>query len=119
MMRIDLERALSSARETRALKIGLDMMDEIPSFFKQQFPHKKAIVVCDQTTYEVAGKRVYQDLMADLLTEHDPFIFAGSKPYAEFDNILKLDEVLKTTDAIPVAVGSGTINDLTKLSSSR
>jgi len=30
-----------------------------------------------------------------------------------------LDDILKMTDAIPVAVGSGTINDLTKLSSFR
>lgn len=118
-MRSDLERALSSARDTRALEIGLDIMHEIPAFFKKQFPQKKAIVVCDLTTWEVAGKRVFQDLQANGLTGADPFIFPEIRPYAEFDNVLMLDDILKMTDAIPVAVGSGTINDLAKLSSFR
>ena len=118
-MRSDLEKALNSARDTRALEIGPDIMHEVPAFFKKQFPQKKAIVVCDQTTFDVAAKKVYQELQATGLTESAPFIFPEQRPYAEFGNVLMLDEVLKTNDAIPVAVGSGTINDLTKLSSFR
>lgn len=118
-MRPDLEKALSSARDTKALEIGLNIMHEVPAFFKKQFPEKKAIVVCDQTTFEVTGRRVYQDLKAAGLNGPEPFIFPEKRPYAEFGNVLKLDECLKTNDAIPVAVGSGTINDLTKLSSFR
>jgi glycerol-1-phosphate dehydrogenase [NAD(P)+] len=118
-MRSDLERALNSARDTRVLEIDLDIIHEIPAFFRKQFPQKKAIVVCDLTTWEVAGKKVFQDLQANGLTGTDPFIFPEKRPYAEFDNVLMLDDILKMTDAIPVAVGSGTINDLTKLSSFR
>ncbi len=118
-MRSDLQRALNSARDTRALKIGLGIMHEIPVFFEKQFPQKKAIVVCDQTTFDVAAKKIFQDLQASGLTEQGPFIFPEKRPYAEFGNVLMLDEALKTNDAIPVAVGSGTINDLTKLSSFR
>ena len=45
------------------------------------------------------------------------FIFTQPDLYAEYSYIDLLVESLKEHDAIPVAVGSGTINDLTKLSS--
>jgi glycerol-1-phosphate dehydrogenase [NAD(P)+] len=49
----------------------------------------------------------------------EPFIFRDPKLYAEFKFVEELEQSLKTHNAIPVAVGSGTINDLTKLSSHR
>lgn len=118
-MRSDLRRALNSARDTRALEIGQGNMNELPAFFQKQFPGKKAIVVCDQTTFEVAANRIFRDLQACGLSENMPFIFPEKRPYAEFGNVLLLDEALKANDAVPVAVGSGTVNDLTKLSSFR
>ncbi len=118
-MQSDLEKALHSARDTRALKTGPDMLHEFPAFFREQFPQRKAIVVCDQITWEIAGKEVFQDLRTHGLSGTDPFIFPEKRPYAEFGNVLLLDEALKGNDFIPVAVGSGTINDLTKLSSFR
>lgn len=45
------------------------------------------------------------------------FIFTQPDLYAEYSYIDLLVESLKEHDAIPVAIGSGTINDLTKLSS--
>lgn len=118
-MRADLQKALKTARDTRALEVGCDIMPGLPAFFKKQFPGKKAIVVCDQTTFEVAGKSIFQGLQASGIGGPEPFIFPEKRPYAEFGNVLLLDEALKINDAIPVAVGSGTINDLTKLSSFR
>lgn len=118
-MRSDLQKALNSARDTRALEIGQGIIHEIPAFFRKQFPQKKAIVVCDQTTFDVVAKAVFQRLQACGLTELEPFVFPEKRPYAEFGNVLLLDEALKMNDAIPIAVGSGTINDLTKLSSFR
>lgn len=118
-MRLDLKEALSSARDTRALEVGPDTIRGVPAFFREQFPRKKAMVVCDLTTWKVAGERIFQDLQANGLAGTEPFVFPEKRPYAEFVNVLVLDEALKANDAIPVAVGAGTINDLTKLSSSR
>lgn len=116
-MKSNLEKALNSARDTRALIIDSNIIDQVPSLFKEQFPGKSAVVVCDATTLEVAGEKVQALLAAGGLTCNDPFVFDDPRPYAEFGNIEKLEESLKTNDSIPVAVGSGTINDLTKLSS--
>ena len=44
-------------------------------------------------------------------------VFADPKLYAEWSFVEELDGVLAATDAVPVAVGSGVINDLTKLCS--
>jgi glycerol-1-phosphate dehydrogenase [NAD(P)+] len=45
----------------------------------------------------------------------EPFIYTEPNLYAEYKFVEELLESLKGHDAIPVAVGSGTINDLTKL----
>lgn len=110
---------MNSARDTRSLLIDRNIIYQVPFLFKEQFPGKKAVVVCDTTTYKVAGKKVQNELLSAGLTCIEPFVFKDPHPYAEFGNIDKLEEFLKTHNAIPVAVGSGTINDLTKLSSYR
>jgi glycerol-1-phosphate dehydrogenase [NAD(P)+] len=45
----------------------------------------------------------------------EPFIFTDLNLYAEYKFVDELLDSLRSHDAIPVAVGSGTINDLTKL----
>jgi glycerol-1-phosphate dehydrogenase [NAD(P)+] len=46
-----------------------------------------------------------------------PFIFQQPDLYAEYRFVEELESALRSHTAIPVAVGSGTINDLTKLAS--
>ena len=45
----------------------------------------------------------------------DPFIYDDPSLYAEYKYVEQLEQILSTHDAIPIAVGSGTINDVTKL----
>ena len=47
----------------------------------------------------------------------DSFIFKDPELYAEWSYLQQLEAYLKERDAVPVAVGSGVINDLTKLAS--
>ncbi|SHE64611.1 glycerol-1-phosphate dehydrogenase [NAD(P)+] [Mariniphaga anaerophila] len=118
-MKLNVKEALESARDTRALIIDRNIIAQVSDLFRANFEGRKAVVVCDQTTFKVAGEKVYQCLKKDGLTEMEPFIYDEPKPYAEFGKVEKLEEFLKKNDAIPVAVGSGTLNDLTKLASSR
>ncbi len=118
-MKLNVEEALASAHETRALQIGRNILAQVSHLFTETFGTKKAIVVCDATTWEVAGKEVYKHLSAGIIETINPFIFDESKPYAEFNNVLKLEAALEKDEAIPVVVGSGTLNDLTKLASAR
>ena len=112
-----IEMALKAANETRALRIGKGMLTQVPELFKEQFPGKGAVIVADSTTYRIAGKSVHEMLKAAGIEQEDPFIFNDNDLYAEYKFVDQLTAALKKHDAIPVAVGSGTINDLTKLSS--
>jgi glycerol-1-phosphate dehydrogenase [NAD(P)+] len=118
-VKMNIRDALASASDTRLLEIGSNILERVPDIFNSGFGRKKAVVVCDQTTFRVAGERV-NDCFVKSGTEHlPPFIYMEPSPYAGIENVTLLEEFLKTNEAIPVVVGSGTLNDLTKLASAR
>lgn len=110
-------RALAAATDTAAMEIGTDILDRVSSMFKEQFPEKRALIVADENTWRVAGEAVYAHLQAAGVECDEPYIFTDPHLHAEWTFIEMLDERLASTDAIAVAVGSGTINDLCKLCS--
>ena len=57
-----VEDALKAANETCALRIGREVLNEVAVMFKEQFPGKRAVVVADETTWDVAGKKVEEEL---------------------------------------------------------
>ena len=114
-----VEQALQSARETHFLQIGVHVLNRFPALFAEQFPSKKAIIVADSTTYEAAGKALSEFLRSSNISQEEPVVFTDSDLYAEYKHVEKLEKTLSATEAIPVAVGSGTINDLTKLAAYR
>ena len=117
-MKPKLKEALESARETRALLIGQHILNQVPALFREIFPGKPFRVVADTTTWKVAGDEVQKQMERAGIACSSPFVFPESRPYAEYGNVEKLEEALKADQAIPVVVGSGTLNDLTKLASS-
>ena len=86
--------------------------------FRKLFPDKRALVVADANTWRVAGDDVHKILAGAGVAQDEPYVFTDPKLYAEWAYVGELDTVLAETDAVPVAVGSGVINDLTKLCSS-
>lgn len=112
-----VEFALKAASETRALRIGAGLLSEVSALFKQQFPGKTAVIIADEITYKVAGDTVNKYFTKAGISQLTPFIYTDPNIYAEYSYVEQLENFLKTNDAIAVAVGSGTINDLTKLAS--
>ena len=110
-------KALAAATDTAALEIGIDILDRVPAMFCEQFPDSRALIVADQNTWRVAGEAVYAYLQQAGVDCDEPYIFTDEDLHAEWKFIEMLDAKLSATDAIAVAVGSGTINDLCKLSS--
>ena len=74
--------------------------------------------MADPTTWEVAGERVDAVLRQAGLAVHPPIILPAPL-HADFERVLELQAALDAADAVPVAVGSGTVNDLTKLAAHR
>lgn len=109
--------ALENATQTKDLLVGAGILEKVADLFKAQFPGKRALIVADTTTFRVAGQRVCDIFKAAGIAQDEPYIFNEPDMHAEWPYIERLDALFKQTDATPVAVGSGTINDLTKLSS--
>jgi glycerol-1-phosphate dehydrogenase [NAD(P)+] len=105
---------MQRARDTRELELGPGALASVPAVFARQFGRKPAIVVGDANTMRVAGNAV-----AGMLSGSPPFVFEDADLFAEHRFVERLTESLASHDAIPVAVGAGTINDITKLAAYR
>ena len=105
-----LDAALKAARDTQRLELSRGAIAKTATVFREQFGVKAAIVVCDQRTFAVAG-----DHVGKLLDCH---VIVLSDPDAEWSYIERLGG-FDDKYVIPVAVGSGTINDLVKLAAHR
>ena len=110
--------ALQEATDTQNVNTGADALASVPDAFLGGFGDGPAVVVTDENTFEVAGREVQRRLERAGHTMVEPYIFPAEPPlYAEYGNIEKLRDSLREHEAIPVAVGSGTINDIVKRSS--
>lgn len=116
---ISLQEALQSARETKLLKIGQGILPEIPRIFREQFGEQAVLIVADTTTYEVAGRALAAAFSDESLPCLEPFVFTDPALHAEYKYFLELEDALRQCQAVPVAVGSGVINDLVKLAAHR
>ena len=112
-----VESALQRTTDTKALVIGVGTLPRTAEMFNELFPGCRAVVVADTNTWRVAGGEVHRILADAGIGQDEPHVFADPKLYAEWSFVEELDGVLAATDAVPVAVGSGVINDLTKLCS--
>ena len=114
-----VESALQRTTDTKALVIGSDALPRSAEMFKELFPGKRAIIVADKITYPLAGEAVKNYFDAAGIAQDEPHVYGYDDSFAEWTYVEELENVLKKTDAIPVAVGSGVINDLTKLTAHR
>jgi glycerol-1-phosphate dehydrogenase [NAD(P)+] len=110
--------ALEKATDTRDVNIGAGALASVPDVFRENFGEGPVVVVADGNTFEVAGRKVQREFEDAGYTMVEPYVFPAEPPlYAEYSNIEKLRDSLKGHEAIPVAVGSGTLNDIVKRSS--
>lgn len=107
--------ALRDATDTENVTIGAGATASVERVFRQSFGGRTAVVVADESTFEVAGEEVRRNLEEAGRSLVEPYVFPGQPMlYADYDNVGKLVESLQTHDAVPVSVGSGTLNDIVK-----
>ena len=109
-----LQRALAAARDTRSLLVRNGARHDVARVFTASFGDQPARIVADERTFAAAGADVQESFRRARVTSEAPFLF-GSDVYAEHAFVEQLEAALGQSQAIPVAVGSGTLNDLTKL----
>ena len=109
--------ALQLAGQTRLFTLDRGARHAAAEAFDRLFGRRPAVVVADVNTFAVAGRDVVESFRRAGHPCQEPFIFDNRQLKAEYEHVDALRESLATHDAVPVAVGSGTINDLVKLAS--
>jgi glycerol-1-phosphate dehydrogenase [NAD(P)+] len=107
-------RAVRVARDTRFFETEPGIRHRTGSIFSALFSGHSAVVVADGNTFRAAGRDVQASLEREGVAHREPFVF-GPHVYADIDCVEELERFLGPLPAIPIAVGSGTLNDLTKL----
>lgn len=113
-----LQEALSKASDTRKCQIGEGVIAETPDAVREVFPSARGVVIiADPRTWRAAGERT-QALLQDAgyaVSRH--IIEPGGKLFhAEYAYVAEVKDAILSAGpgAVPVAVGSGVINDLVK-----
>jgi glycerol-1-phosphate dehydrogenase [NAD(P)+] len=110
-----IQEALREATDTEDVVIGEGVVDRVAEVFERNFGDSAAVVVADVNTLEVAGQAVGRELEASGREVREPFVFPGEPTlHADYEHVETLTQALRDHRAVPVAVGSGTINDLVK-----
>lgn len=114
-----VEEALARAEHTKVIDVGRGVIARAGETFANNLLEERlCLLVADERTWEAAGSRVADELRAAGVTLADPMIYPGHPTlYASYDHAEEVRERLRATGALGVAVGSGTLNDLTKLAS--
>ena len=124
MSREMIEKALTRATDTKACVIGDGVLSQTAAMFRKQFPGAdRAIVICDPRTRAAAGERVEAMLREAGADVFEYVLEPGGKTFhADYHYAAEVREAIKAAGVekdgrkiVPVAVGSGVVNDLTKL----
>jgi len=108
---------LNYAATTKSFIVGEHVLDRLPKLLADIFPDVKTFgIIADENTYRAAGEAAADVLQKDTdIVLTDPLVFPG-KPtmHADYSYIPKIKAYIRDNRLLPVAVGSGTINDLVK-----
>lgn len=110
-----LEQALRHARDTRLVEVDRGARFRAGEALASLFGAAPAVVIADETTFAVAGRDVVDALRARGQACGDPVVLPAPGLYAEYGRVDEVRAAIAASDAVPIAVGSGTINDLVKL----
>ncbi|MDR1804297.1 MAG: sn-glycerol-1-phosphate dehydrogenase [Treponema sp.] len=119
---LSLEDCLKYADETKELVLKKDALAEIPALLSKHFNYNSVCLIADENTFKAAGQNVKSILEGAGVKTAGAHIFPGEpRLHADYNHVLFLKERFSSLPGfpalVPVAVGSGTINDLVKAAS--
>ena len=103
--------------DTECFVLGEGALVYLPELLRQEFPGRIPWIVADDNTWRAAGAGAQELLEKAELAPAKPYIFPGTPVlHPDFAYSQTLASVMPE-NCVPVAVGSGVINDLTKCAS--
>ena len=98
--------------QTAFFAMGSGALNELGNFISKVFPGKKPWIIADGNTFAAAGKKAAEQFTS----QYDPHIFPGTPrlhPESTISDMLA-EKMKNMPDVVPLAVGSGVINDIVK-----
>ncbi len=110
-----MQEALASATHTKELVVGAGALAELPDVVKRRFRAGKVALVADENTMRAAGDRAIAELVRGGVAVSRTLVFPSAPRIdAGYPHAIEVRDFLARGDEVPLAVGSGTINDLVK-----
>ena len=107
---VDMPKGIS----THAFLRGEDALLGLPQLLKENFPGKTPWIVADDNTWNAAGEKAFQLLQQAGMAPAEPYVYPGTpRLHPDYALAEKL-ATLMPENAVPVAIGSGVINDMVK-----
>ncbi|HIE09923.1 MAG TPA: iron-containing alcohol dehydrogenase, partial [Armatimonadetes bacterium] len=105
--------------QTEWVEAGRGLLGGAGGLIVKRMGKGKVAVVADRTTWEVAGREVFEGLRGEGVSAKDFVLPIGERPAFPTEELAKdVEEALDGCD-YAVAVGSGTVNDIVKLAAHR
>jgi glycerol-1-phosphate dehydrogenase [NAD(P)+] len=118
--RVDVQAALARVHDTRTLRIAPGALGDVATVLAADFAGQPAVMIADERTFAAAGEQVAERLRSAELLAGEPLVFPGDPaPYADHRHLAQVQAALSAHDAVPLVVGAGSLNDLTKLAAHR
>ena len=113
---MDLRQTLDAVHDTDELIIGADILDRCAPMLRKYWSSSRVLLVADSNTWNAAGRKLSSILEKEGFDVSDPLIFEVPPAlHADYENVGRIVETVSNIkDAVPVSVGSGTVNDLVK-----
>jgi glycerol-1-phosphate dehydrogenase [NAD(P)+] len=115
-----LTQALAKANDTREVLIESGALHQADAVLTRCFGDRAVGLIADDNTHAAAGEALEQHLRSAGRRIAVTHVFPG-KPrlHPDIEHVDTLVKILGMDEVVPVAVGSGVINDLTKLAAHR
>jgi len=115
---VELKDAVANATETKELVVETGAIERVGEVLRRHFAGRSVAIVADENTQAAAGRRLADHLAAHGFASPRTLIFPGHPMLGpDYANVERVREFLREGDDVPIAVGSGTINDLVKRAS--
>ena len=112
---LQLRTAVAAAATTRDVTIAAGALSAVPEVLARAVPAARYVVVADANTWAAAGGRLSHLLSASGVPAAPPIeLSGGPRVKASAETSHRLAGQLRDGGLLPIAVGSGVINDLVK-----
>lgn len=109
-----IERGLRSSKSVAEIALDSGVLARVPQLLSRHFGASAACLVADENTWKAAGAAVESHLAAAGAAVTKIVLPASPKPKPSVELASELASFLMSSGGVPVAVGSGVINDVVK-----